>query len=124
MRLNGQTKSLNLCLDIKTLEPRQEKKVNLYDMVYLDKNTYHFAQGKSDMCEFSLSVIKREFPPNNVTATTRDHKRNTCPTHANSRRVVKAIYEGHSCRELGSQVMWDSPDISVSEPVTLLLNCV
>ena len=56
-------------------------------------------------CEFSLSVIKREFPPNTVTATTRDHKRNTCLRHANSRSVVKAICEGHSCRELCSQVM-------------------
>ena len=46
---------------------------------------------KHPECEFGLSVIKREFSPNAVTAMTRDIERNTCPTHASIRRVVKAI---------------------------------
>lgn len=76
-------------------------------------------------CEFGLSVIKQEFPQNAVTATTRDSERNTCPTHANIRRVVKVINTilchhynklpplQYSCREHCSQVMNDSPDACV-----------
>ena len=41
-------------------------------------------------CEFSISTIMREFPQNAVTPTSRDQQRNTCPVHANARRLVKA----------------------------------
>ena len=85
-------------------------------------------------CEFGLSVIKREFPPNAVTATTRDSERNTCPQHANIRRVVKAINKilrknkltplPHSCRELCGQVMCELPHVSASEPLTWVPDCV
>ena len=42
-------------------------------------------------CEFSVSTIIREFPQFAVTPTTRDLERNTCPTHANARRLIKVI---------------------------------
>ena len=77
-----------------------------------------------------MSVIKREFSPNAVTAMTRDSERSTCPTHANIRRVMKAINKIlrknelppllYLCRKICSQVMCNSPEVSVSEPVTWL----
>ena len=39
-------------------------------------------------CKFSTSIIKREFPPNAITPTSRDKERNTCLIHANIQRVV------------------------------------
>lgn len=85
-------------------------------------------------CQFGISIIKREFPANAVTATTRDNERNTCPTHANIRRVVKSINKilrknqltalPHSCRELCSKVMCMSDQVSITEPVTWNTECV
>ena len=40
-------------------------------------------------CPFKASTIMREFPQNAVTPTSRDAERNTCPTHANVRRLVR-----------------------------------
>ena len=85
-------------------------------------------------CKLGLSVIKREFPPNTVTATTRDNERNTCPTHANIRRIVKSINKvlrknrqnplPHSCRELCGMVMCNSPTTTIAEPRTWPDECV
>ena len=71
--------------------------------------------------EFGLPVIQREFSPKAVTAMTRDSERNTCPTHANIRRIAKAINKilrkneiiPYLSRELCSQVMCNSPDVCV-----------
>ena len=46
---------------------------------------------KNPECEFKISTIIREFPQNAVTPTSRDAERNTCPTHANVRRLVRRI---------------------------------
>ena len=42
-------------------------------------------------CKFSVSTLMREFPPYAVQPTSRDIERNSCPIHANARRLVKAI---------------------------------
>ena len=39
-------------------------------------------------CDFSISTIMHEFPQKAVTPTNRDLERNTCPIHANTRRLV------------------------------------
>ena len=42
-------------------------------------------------CSFTVSTIMREFLQNAVTPTTRDMERNTCPIHANARRLNNVI---------------------------------
>ena len=42
-------------------------------------------------CPFRVPTIMREFPQNAVIPTTRDLERNTCPVHANARRLNNAI---------------------------------
>ena len=42
-------------------------------------------------CKFTVSTLKREFPPYAVQPTTRDVERNSCPIHSNIRRLVKGI---------------------------------
>ena len=109
---------------------RKQKHILLRSRNYIAKD---FKKEHAD-CEFGVSVIKREFPPNAVTATTRDNERNTCPTHANNRRVVKAINKilrknqlsplPHSCRELCGKVICMPSNVSVTEPLTWLTDCV
>lgn len=84
-------------------------------------------------CDYSLSVIKREFPPNAVTPTTRDQERNTCPHHANARRLIKCINKAfrkhgvailpHSCRDICMTVMCQQEGVNASEPTTWKPNC-
>ena len=85
-------------------------------------------------CKFSISTIKREFPPNAITPTTRDNERNTCPTHANVRRIVRALNNifrknnvdllPSSCRELCTKVMCLSASVSSEEPISWVESCV
>ena len=85
-------------------------------------------------CKFSVSTIKREFPPNAITPTTRDNERNTCPTHANMRRIVRALNNTFrknnvellpsSCRELCTRVMCSSPSVASEEPTSWVESCV
>ena len=87
-------------------------------------------------CEFSTSTIKREFPQNAVTPTGRDIERNTCPIHANVRRVVKRInWEiredssniatiPQSCRDLATSAMCQLPTISSTQPTSWRIECV
>ena len=85
-------------------------------------------------CPFSISTIKREFPQNAVTPTTRDLERNTCPIHANARRVVKAINKAllkskskvripSSCRDLALESMCNSEDSKATLPLTWNTDC-
>ena len=55
-----------------------------------NKIAYDFKAANPD-CKFTISTIKREFPPNAITATSRDNERNTCPVHANICRIVRAL---------------------------------
>ena len=85
-------------------------------------------------CKFSISTIKREFPQNAVTATSRDNERNTCPVHANIRRIVTALNNvlrknslsmiPSSCRELCTHVMCSSNLVSNEEPISWVETCV
>ena len=85
-------------------------------------------------CQYSVSTIKREFPPNAVTPTSRDSERNTCPTHANIRRLVNSINNvfrknnvnliPYSCRELCTQFMCTSDTVSSEEPVSWTQSCL
>ena len=84
-------------------------------------------------CDFGLSVIKREFPQNAITPSARDKERNTCPVHANARRITKCINKAfrkhkvtvlpHSCRELSMSVMCPNESVKMCEPVTWKREC-
>ena len=82
-------------------------------------------------CPFEASVLIREFPQNAVTPTSRDMERNTCPTHANVRRLVKALHKigvakeiPVSCREMVWCIMChDTPGINVHDPVSYRREC-
>ena len=52
----------------------------------------HFKEANPD-CPFSTSLIAREFPQNAVSASKRERERNTCPYHANARRILKCHAE-------------------------------
>ena len=85
-------------------------------------------------CDFSISTIMREFPQNAVTPTNRDLERNTCPIHANARRLVKSLnksFNGHtsaclptSCRELACLIMCKSVDLDPYKPLSWSDECV
>ena len=80
---------------------------------------------------FSVSTLMREFPPYAVQPTTRDMERNTCPIHANARRLVKSINKvlrkgkadtlPTSCRQLSLKVM--CTDGHTIEPLTWNASC-
>ena len=82
-------------------------------------------------CPFEASVLIREFPQNAVTPTSRDMERNTCPTHANVRRLVKALHKigvakeiPVSCREMVWCIMChETPGINVHDPVSYRREC-
>ena len=87
-------------------------------------------------CPFKASTLIREFPQNAVTPTSRDAERNTCPTHANVRRLVRRInrtlrkkeHSGsilpNSCRALACKTMCSSPVVSSTDPTTWIVKCV
>ena len=49
-------------------------------------------------CPFEASTLIREFLQNAVTPTSRDMERNSCPTHSNIHRRVKALPYDRSCK--------------------------
>ena len=83
-------------------------------------------------CEFSVRTLMREFPTYAVPPTTRDIERNSCPIHANARRVTKAINKvlrknkkptlSTSCKQLSMSIMCDNGSQTVS-PLTWNKNC-
>ena len=90
---------------------------------------------KHPECPFKMPTIIREFPQNAVSPSTRDAERNTCPIHANVRRLVNRInrvlrkkgFHGStlpkSCRVLAITVMCPSPVVSSTEPTSWIVNC-
>ena len=85
-------------------------------------------------CPYATSTIIREFPQNAVTPTTRDLERNSCPVHANARRLVKAINKAliknksearlpSSCRDLVCLTMCGA-EVLPSKPLTWKQECV
>ena len=85
-------------------------------------------------CQFTTSTIMREFPQYALTPTSRDLERNTCPTHANARRLIKAInsklqssktnlHLPTSCRDLALLKICKS-SIITSDPLTWPEACV
>lgn len=81
-------------------------------------------------CPFSISTIKREFPQNAVTPTSRDLERNSCPVHANARRMVRALHNAgaakdisKSCRIMSSLVMCEAETVDFSDPLTWREDC-
>ena len=82
-------------------------------------------------CNFTVSTLMREFPVYAVQPTTRDMERNTCPIHANARRLVKSINKNlrkgkaellpTSCRLLSLKVM--CTDGHTIEPLTWNAAC-
>ena len=92
-----------------------------------------FKQLHSD-CNFSKSTIMREFPQYAVSPTSRDLERNTCPVHANARRLIKAINNKlrlsqvasnlpSSCRELVLLILCKS-SVVTSDPLTWPVACI
>ena len=91
-------------------------------------------KAENPTCNFKVSAIKREFPSNAVTPTTRDQERNSCPVHANARRIIKCINKlflsnnieslPHSTRDLCFSVMCHQVDVSASEPTSWKKECV
>ena len=93
-------------------------------------------KAKYPECPFKIPTIIREFPQNAVTPTSRDIERNTCPIHANVRRLVNRINRvfrkkgfnnlmlPSSCRELASSAMCQSPMVSFTEPTSWNIDCV
>ena len=82
-------------------------------------------------CNFSISTIIREFPQNAVTPTTRDLERNTCPTHANARRILKCLHKNgvakhvsSSCREMACLSMCRQDQVNPADPLTWEEKCV
>ena len=86
-------------------------------------------------CPFKVSTIMREFPQNAITPTSRDAERNTCPKHANVRRLITRINRvmrkkgyrdmtlPNSCRVLATTTMCSSPVVSSSEPTIWVVKC-
>ena len=82
-------------------------------------------------CQFSISTVIREFPQNAVTPTNRDLERNTCPVHANARRMIKCLHKAGvakdisiSCRQISSESMCKSQHIDPNDPLTWDEKCV
>ena len=85
-------------------------------------------------CPFTISTIMREFPQNACTPTTRDLERNTCPVHANARRLNNAINKAvkptlkdktlpTSCRDLVCLTMCQAANVVPSKPLSWNENC-
>ena len=100
----------------------------------LQKSRYEIAREFKALnpdCPFQPSVLMREFPQNAVTPTNRDNERNTCPTHANVRRLVKALHKigvaneiPISCRAMVWCIMCqDTPGINMYDPVSYKREC-
>ena len=76
----------------------------------------------------------KESPQNAVTPTTRDLERNTCPVHANARRLNNAINRGikksvtytslSSCRDLVCLSVCNTENIIPSDPLSWNKDCV
>ena len=82
-------------------------------------------------CPFSVSVICREFPQNAVSASNREKERNTCPIHANARRLLKCIHQNKvgmdvemSCRQMCALAMCARDDVDIADPLTWNEECV
>lgn len=82
-------------------------------------------------CPFSVSTIMREFPQNAVTPTSRDLERNTCPVHANARRMIRALHKAGvakdistSCRMMASESMCQTDRRDPADPLTWDEDCV
>ena len=82
-------------------------------------------------CPFSVSVVMREFPQNAVTPTTRDLQRNTCPVHANARRLINCLHKNGvaknistSCRDIAAESMCKADHIDPKNPLTWEERCV
>ena len=85
-------------------------------------------------CSFSISTLMREFPQYAVTPTSRDLERNTCPTHANARRLIKVLNNKlhhkkiaqklpSSCRAFALSLLCHSP-VATIDPLTWNADCV
>ena len=85
-------------------------------------------------CDFSITTLVREFPQNAVTPITCDQQRNTCPVHANIRRLIKAINKRSqhasfdrlpiSTRDLIYKLICQSSTSQASAPLTWNKLCV
>ena len=100
----------------------------------LQKSKYDIAREFKALhpeCPFEPSVLIREFPQNAVTPTNRDNERNSCPTHANVRRLVKALHKigvakeiPVSCREMAWCMMCqDTVGVNMHDPVSYRRQC-
>ena len=96
-----------------------------YLLLHSKRNIALAFKGQHPDYPFSTSTLIREFPQNAVTPTTRDLERNTCPTHANARRMIKALHSAvcsagiakdisHSCRQMVHASMCQP---SISDPI-------
>lgn len=82
-------------------------------------------------CPFSINTIMREFPQNAVTPTNRDLERNTCPIHANARRLIKCLHlndvakdTNPSCRLMVIKTMCSDENVDPEDPLTWNKDCV
>ena len=76
-------------------------------------------------CKFGISLIIREFPQNAVSATSRDMERNTCPYHANARRILRCLHSNQIakeipilCRKMCATSMCTHDNVIIEEPLT------
>ena len=97
----------------------------------LQKSKHEIASDSKKLhpeCPFEASTLIREFPQNAVTPTSRDMARNSCPTHSNIRRRVKALHKigvveevPISCRGMVATIMCaDKPGVNFDDPITYL----
>ena len=85
--------------------------------------------------KYSISTLMREFPQYAVTPTSRDLERNTCPVHANARRLIKVInkkLQNHkvdekkripTCRSFVLTFLCSSPVVMI-DPLAWQHDCV
>ena len=83
-------------------------------------------------CPYKVPTIIREFPQNAVPSSTRDLERNTCPYHANARRLERCLSTAlkgtdvvlqSSCRKMATSVMCDCDHRDDDDPLTWSEKC-
>ena len=103
----------------------------MYVLLDSKENIAKRFKDENPSCHFSINVICREFPQNAVSASKRERERNTCPVHANARRLLKCLHQNKvgkeismSCREMCSLTLCIDETVNITEPLTWKEDCV
>ena len=81
------------------------------DQVYFTEiQTWYYCRFKAANpdCPFSLSGVIREFLQNEVTQTSCDLQRNTCPVHANAHGLINCLHKNGIAKHITTSCRWET----------------